>query len=176
MTDETEYLVRKQARFGSGCRNYNPCSWISNWILTRNKHCPWSAHGEVSTVFSVKSDDLLVTSHILVLSHMTPYSLYRLVHYFWQWPIGLWSKVAHYIGNRVPVGMHPQSVWGWRVGRMKEETQGMMGMLPWATRLEDPERTDGERKTGGWWHRDGGMTDWRESEVWCVHRESVGFI
>lgn len=117
-----------------------------------------------------------VTCKTLVVSHMTPYSLYRLVHYFWQWPIGLWSKVAHYIGNRVPVGMHPQSVWGWRVGRMKEETQGMMGMLPWATRLEDPERTDGERKTGGWWHRDGGMTDWRESEVWCVHRESVGFI
>jgi hypothetical protein len=31
---------------------------------------------------------------------MAPY----LVHYFWPGCIGLWSKVVHYIGNRVPFG------------------------------------------------------------------------
>jgi hypothetical protein len=33
--------------------------------------------------------------------HPIPY----LVHHFWQGPIELWSKVVHYIGNRVPFGM-----------------------------------------------------------------------
>jgi hypothetical protein len=57
------------------------------------------------------------TKHILGLKwHPIPY----IAHFeFWKGPYGSWSKVMHYIGNRVPFGMHRKkavgSSWAGRV-------------------------------------------------------------
>jgi hypothetical protein len=42
---------------------------------------------------------------------MATYSLYGVL-----WPTGFWSKVVHYIGNRVPFGMLPCKLSGGRKG------------------------------------------------------------
>jgi hypothetical protein len=47
--------------------------------------------------------------------HPVPY----IVHYFWPGSIGLWSKLVHYVGNRVPFGTHSWfklKSWTWSTG------------------------------------------------------------
>ena len=88
--------------------SYNPHTWYSIHPSEPSVPCSWAGYdrGQNINRILVRVTRIWGGGRTICLRPICDNISY-LVHYFGPWPIVLWSKLVHYVGNRVLNGTYP---------------------------------------------------------------------
>ena len=133
--------VKRGARITSPCQEFNVVSGFSS--------PPHTDHLNKQTLTTLLGsgrnggvgEEAKEENNLVEEKRAIWYPIFYIVPFFWQGPLGLWSKVVHYVGNRVSFGTKTESE---REGKKSEMLPCDSAATVW---VDDQTSTDARQVT-----------------------------